>query len=91
VNVSFTDAARWQLQAAIESVRRRNRDEAKRFMEAIRPLLEDASALKSRGTPLPEFPDFPYREARVDGYRIFFRKEGGTLWIAGIWRAAIAQ
>lgn len=82
----FTDAARWQLRAAIESVRRRDPGEAAGLLRDVRLLVRDTSALEARGAPLPEFAELPHREVRVGGHRIFFRAENKTLWIAGIWR-----
>ena len=37
---------------------------------------------------MPDFPDLPYRETRLKGHRLFFRRQGNDLWIAGIWKSS---
>ncbi|MGB2984154.1 MAG: hypothetical protein WBC63_09920 [Candidatus Bipolaricaulia bacterium] len=48
-------------------------------------MVRDRRKLDERGTPLPEFPELPFQEARIEGQRIFFRKESDSTWIAGVW------
>lgn len=84
--VRFTDAARWQLRAAIVTLERSDVPEARDLLEAVSRVARDGDLLEEHGVPLPEFPKIPYREARVGAYRLFFRRDETDLWIAGIWK-----
>jgi hypothetical protein len=86
-NVRFTDAARWQLQAALATVERHDPTAAKRLLVHVERLARDAKVLEAEGRALPGFPALPHREVRLEGYRLFFRREREVLWIAGIWKA----
>ena len=85
--VRFTDAARWQLRAAIVTLELSDAPAARDLLEGVSRLARDGDLLEERGVPLPEFPKIPYREARVGAYRLFFRRDEVDLWIAGIWKA----
>lgn len=88
MKVLLTDSGRRQLRAAVEAILRRDREQASRFRTASESLLTNPRAIERRGAPLPEFADLPFREVPIDGYRFFFRSEGETLWLAGVWAAA---
>lgn len=81
----FTEAARWQLRSAIESSRRAGVRTARGLCDGVEALVRDRDELERRGTPLPEFPELPFREACIGAYRIFFRREQETTWIVGVW------
>lgn len=85
--VVFTDAARWQVRAAVTSLCRKDRASGEGFLGDVEALVRDPDLLCERATRLPEFPDLPYREVVSSGYRVFLRAEGEVLWIAGVWRA----
>ena len=84
--VRFTDAARWQLRAALAAVDRRDPAAARDLLEGVSRLVRDGDLLEKSGDPLAEFPAIPCREARVGGYRLFFRRAGESVWIAGVWK-----
>ena len=83
----LTDSGRRQLCTAVEAIHRRDRDRAQRFRAKIESLLTGPVEIGQQGTPLPEFADLPFREVRIDGYRFFFRADGNTLWLVGVWNA----
>lgn len=84
--VRFTDAAKWQLRAAIVTLERSDVPAAQALLEGVSRLARDGDLLEELGEPLPEFPKIPYREARVGACRLFFRRDGADLWIAGLWK-----
>ena len=86
--VLFADAARWQLRSAVETIRRRDPAKAASFLDQVDHWVRNRTTIETEGRALPEAPDAPYREVRADGYRVFFRTEADTLWIAGVWRVA---
>lgn len=88
MKVLLTNSGRRQLRAAVQTIHRRDRDRARRFRTEIESLLTAPDEIVQQGTPLPEFADLPFREVPIDGYRFFFRSEGETLWLAGVWAAA---
>jgi len=81
----FTDAARWQLRSAIETLRRSGAPVARAFVADVAARLRNPTALGREARPLAEWPDLPFREIRIDGYRFFVVEKDGTRWIAGVW------
>jgi len=86
LEVRFTEAARWQLRTSIERLRRTNSEGARGFLDRVEALLRDPQTLREAGQPIIEFPQLPTREVRIEETRIFFRDDGSTLWISGVWR-----
>ena len=84
--VRFTEAARWQLRASIERLQRTSPEGARGFLDRVGVLLRDPQTLRAAGQPIVEFPQLPTREVRIEETRIFFRDDGSTLWISGVWR-----
>jgi len=84
--VRFTEAAKWQLRAAVESVSRSNVPAARDLLESVGRFARDGDLLEAQGAPLPEFSKILCREVRVGAYRLFFRRDETDLWIAGLWR-----
>jgi len=85
MKVLLTGSGCRQLRTAIETIHSRDRDRARRFRAETESLLTTPDEIDRRGAPLPEFADLPFREVRIDNYRFFFRAEGNTLWLAGVW------
>ena len=83
--VWFTESARWQLREAVQSIGRRSPTQASAFRDRPEHLIRNREGLEAEGRALPEFLDVPFREILIEGYRVFFRAESDTLWIAGIW------
>lgn len=86
--MNITQAAGGQLQAALLAAARRNPSEARELLKAVKRAVRDADVLVAEGRALADFPHVPFREIRVRGYRLFFRPEKGTVWIAGFWKTA---
>ena len=84
-----TDSARWQLRTATASLCRRDRGRAKAFRDDVAALLNDPERGESQAHPLADLPDLPFREVRIDEYRLFLRSERGVLWLAGVWETAV--
>jgi len=87
MKIVLTDSGRRQLCTAVETIHRRDRDRARQFRAKIECLLTAPDEIDQRAAPLPEFADVPFREVHIDDYRFFFRSEGNTLWLAGVWNA----
>jgi hypothetical protein len=85
MNVQFTDSGHWQLRAAVDTLRRRDLAAAERLLNQVEALIQDPKRLEEDGARLSEFPDFPQREWRAEGYRIFVRRQDDRLWITGVW------
>ena len=83
--VLFTDFGRWQLRGAVDRLRRVDPEAAKDFLSEVERLLRAPKKLAARETPIAGFPEFPSREVRVDGHRIFIRRMAETTWIVGVW------
>jgi plasmid stabilization system protein ParE len=87
MEIRFTSAARWQFRAALEALRRRSLDAAVALCRDAEAALRDPATLVESGAALPEFPGIPFREIVLASYRFFFRTEGQTVWIGGVWNA----
>lgn len=85
--VRFTDAARWQWRAAIERLRGTRPGVAREALSQAASFLRDPGKLQAVGRPLAEFPQLSHREIRLDRVRLFFRSDGTTLWIVGVWKS----
>jgi len=84
--IRFTESAKWQLHSALHAVDRVDPNLAKKLLESVRRVSQDAALLEEEGRPLPELPALLYREVRVGSHRVFFRHQGDEIWIAGIWK-----
>ncbi|MDE0028557.1 MAG: type II toxin-antitoxin system RelE/ParE family toxin [Deltaproteobacteria bacterium] len=88
MSVRFTLSARAQFLAAISYIRRDNPEAARRFRQRSEEVLRRIESFPESGRVIPEFPELPYREVVVPPYRFFYRREGDTVWIAGVWHGA---
>jgi len=91
MKILVTDSARWQLRTATAALRRRDPRRAESFRNEVAKLLEQPDRAMSRTQPLSDLPGLPFREAQVEGYRLFFRSEGGVLWLVGAWDVPIER
>jgi len=88
VRTRFTPAGREAFRRIIENIRRNNPQAARGFHERIARALRMLAQFPESGRVIPEFRSLGYREVIVVPYRVFYRIEGETVWIAGIWHGA---
>jgi toxin ParE1/3/4 len=88
VRLQFTPAAREHFLAVIAYMLRENPPAARSFRKKAERILRRLVRFPQSGRFLPEFPDLPYREVVVPPYRFFYRVEGRTVWVVGIWHGA---
>lgn len=84
----ITPSAREQFLAAIAYILRENPQAAHVFRKRAGRTLRRLGQLPQSGRHIPEFPDLPYREVVVPPYRFFYRTEGKTVWVVGVWHDA---
>ena len=87
MRVLFTPAARAQFLVALAYIRAESPSAAQGVLERSRVALRQLGDFPESGHPLPEFPDLPHREVRVEPYRFFYRIAAGAVWIVGVWHA----
>jgi plasmid stabilization system protein ParE len=61
---------------------------AKRFRMNALTALRRLGRFPRSGSTLPEFPDLPYGEITITPHRFFYRVEGKTIWVVGVWHGA---
>jgi hypothetical protein len=83
--VAFNDFGRWQLRGAVEKLRRVDPQVAREFLNEVGTLLRSPKKLLAREAPIDGFPEFPSREVRVGGYRVFIRRTEDATWVVGVW------
>ncbi len=88
MSIRFAPSARSQFRYALSRVRRNGPMGAAEFLGLVRSALERLGREPKMGSALSEFPDLPFREIVVGSYRFFYRSQGRTTWIAGVWRSA---
>lgn len=88
MSVQFTPSARSQFLSAVAYIKRDNPKAARRFRQRVEDGLRRLEQFPDSGRVIPEFPELPYREVIVAPYRFFYRLEGATVWIAGVWHGA---
>lgn len=88
MRVQFTPSARSQFLAAIAYIKRDNPEAATQFRLRAEDILRRLEKFPDSGRVIPEFPELPYREVIIAPYRLFYRKEADTIWIAGVWHGA---
>ena len=61
---------------------------ARRFYQRALKTLRRLEKFPASGRRIPEFRGLPYREVIVSPYRFFYRAEGTTVWVVGVWHSA---
>ena len=84
----FTPSAREHFLAVIAYILRENPPAARAFRKRAERALRRLGRFPQSGRLIPEFPDLPYREVMVPPYRFFYRTEGKTVWVVGVWHGA---
>lgn len=88
MTLRFTPSARAQFLAALAYIRRDNPSAAVQFRRRAEKVLRRLARFPASGRVIPEFPDLPHREVIVTPYRFFYRREGNTVWMVGVWHGA---
>ena len=84
----FTKAARAQYLAVITYIARDRPVAPRRFHARAQRALRRLVRYPNSGRRIPEFPELPHREVVLPPYRFFYRLEGKTVWIVGVWHDA---
>lgn len=61
---------------------------ARRFYARALKSLGRLEKFPESGRRLPELRGLPYREVIVRPYRFFYRVQGSTVWVVGVWHSA---
>lgn len=88
MKILFTPSARNQFLKAIAYIRQDKPSAASSFRHKAEKILSRLTDHPMSGRPIPEFPDFPYREVIVAPYRFFYRVKDDTVWIVAVWHGA---
>ncbi len=88
MKVRFTPSGRRHFLDAIAYIVRDDPAAAGRFKRRAEAVLRRLERFPQSGRALPEFPDLPYREVIVAPYRFFYRVQGKTVWVVGVWHGA---
>ena len=86
--VRFTPPARAQFLAAVDYIRAERPAAARAFRDRSHDALGHLVRFPDAGRSIPEFPQLGFREVVVDRYRFFYRLEGDTIWVVGVWHDA---
>lgn len=86
--VRFTPRARSQFLAALDYIRAERPSAARAFRDRSYEALGRLVRFPDSGRAIPEFPQLGFREVLVDRYRFFYRLEGDTVWVVGVWHDA---
>ena len=60
----------------------------RRFHTRALKALSRLEKFPESGRRIPEFRGLPYREVIVRPYRFFYRTQGNTVWVVGVWHSA---
>jgi toxin ParE1/3/4 len=88
LRIRFTPAARSQFLAALAYINAERPSAARALRERAEHSLSRLAQYPESGSPLPEFPDLPFREVIVPPYRFFYRVKEQTVWIVAVWHGA---
>jgi plasmid stabilization system protein ParE len=88
VKVRFTPAGGARFLSVVDYIRRDSATAARSFRARVETSLRRLERFPDSGPPIPEFDDVPYREIVVGSYRFFYRTEGPTAWVVGVWHGA---
>ena len=82
--VNWTEHARDDLREVFDFIARDSPRAAEALIERILRATERLERFPESGRKIPEFPDLEYREILVGSYRIQYRVEPDTVWIATV-------
>jgi len=88
MKLRFARGARSQFQSAIRFIGADKPSAAIGFRARAESSLERLKLFPESGRRIPEFPNMRYREVVIVPYRFFYRIEGNTIMIVGVWHAA---
>jgi toxin ParE1/3/4 len=88
VKIRFANTARISLHTAINFIQQDNPTAAVNFLERVEKTLRRLEKFPESGRRIPEYPELPYRELLVLPYRLFYRKDGKTIFVVAVWHTA---
>jgi plasmid stabilization system protein ParE len=88
LSVRLTPTGRRQFLDALAYIRRDKPSAARRFRDKVEANLSRLPDFPGSGRRIPEFSELEYREVIVPPYRFFYRWEGETAWVVGVWHSA---
>lgn len=88
MRVRLSPPARAQLIAARDYIRTHNPIAARNFRDKVDRRLRQLGSFPGIGHAIPEAPDGPIRQILIGKYRFFYRVEGDTVWVVGVWHGA---
>ena len=80
--VEWTEPARDDLSGIYDFITRDSPGAAQALVERVLNATEQLASFPESGRIVPELPDLGYRELLVGSYRVIYRIEGNTVWIA---------
>ena len=86
--VRLTPPARAQLLAAVAYINAERPTAARDFRMRVDDALRRVADFPESGRVIPEFSRLGFRELLVGSYRLFFRVQGGAIWVVGVWHDA---
>ncbi len=88
MKVRFTPAGDRQFLDVVAYILAERPAAARRFYTRALKALSRLEKFPESGRRLPEFRSLPYREVIVRPYRFFYRIQGTTVWVVGVWHSA---
>ena len=82
--VRWTQRGSEDLREIHDFVARDSPQAAAALVDRIITATEPLATFPESGRIVPEFPDLGYREVIISGYRVVYRREGETIWIAAV-------
>jgi addiction module RelE/StbE family toxin len=82
--VRWTERAKGDLQEVYNFIARDSPRAADALVERIARAADRLAAFPESGRTMPEFPTLPYREVIVGNYRVLYRIERESVWIAAV-------
>ena len=88
MKVRFTPTGDRQFLDVIAHIMAERPAAARRFYTRALKSLRRLETFPESGRRIAEFRDLPYREVIVRPYRFFYRVQGTTVWVVGVWHGA---
>ena len=82
--VRWTQRALDDLHGIHDFIARDSPRAAEAVIERILTATERLASFPESGRVVPEFPELGYREIIVSSYRVLYRVEGDTVWVAAV-------